>query len=173
MPTGQTSTSGQKESWDFLKGEGPSSALYYYAPLSKEGAFKPGWNTKRPQAAIQQDADRKSYQAYKEQRNAAHSELRRERIVESDGKNRFNPISHQTVGPGGSLAPPTDPWQHQKVGIRAQEPRAAAADTLRVQAETTRRNVGITELRKDRIANGGLSKHPGGTMKEVLTWGGQ
>ncbi|EFJ45803.1 hypothetical protein VOLCADRAFT_105820 [Volvox carteri f. nagariensis] len=174
MSSSHASTSERKEeAWDFLKGSGPSSALYYYAPLSKEGVFKPGWNTKRPQASIRQDADRKSYEAFKEQRSLTHGEIRKERIIQCDGKNRFNPISHQSIGPDGSLAPATDAWQHQRVGIPAQEPRFAAADTLRVQADTVRRNVGITELRKDRIANGGLSKHPGGTMKEVLTWAGQ
>ncbi|GFR53041.1 hypothetical protein Agub_g15741 [Astrephomene gubernaculifera] len=165
---------GQTEpKWDFLKGSGPSSALYYYAPLQKEGAFKPGWNTKRPQAVIRQDAERKDFDAYKEQRNAACGQLRSERLGEVLGKNRFNPISHQAHGSDGAWAPATDAWQHQRLGIRAQEPRNAASDTLRQQGETARRNISVTELRKERIAHGGLSSHPGGTMKEVLTWGGQ
>ncbi|GLI62833.1 hypothetical protein VaNZ11_005395 [Volvox africanus] len=174
MLSGQPSTTGQKEQpWDFLKGSGPSSALYYYAPLSKEGVFKPGWATKRPQMSIRQDNERKSYEALKEQRSNAFGELRKERIVESDGKNRFNPISHQSVRPDGSWVPEVDAWQHQRVGITAQEPRIAAADSIKVQADTVRRNIAVTELRKERIANGGLSRHPGGTMKEILTWAGQ
>ncbi|KXZ46239.1 hypothetical protein GPECTOR_45g109 [Gonium pectorale] len=85
-------------------------------------------------------------------------------------KNRFNPISHEAHAADGTWRPAAEPWQHQRVGIVAKEPRSAAAETLRMQADTTQRNVGITELRKERIAHGGLSKHPGGTMKEVLTW---
>lgn len=66
MSRSNPSVKGQKEEqWDFLKGSGPSSALYYYAPLQREGAFKPGWKTKRPQAAILQDSQRKGDEALK------------------------------------------------------------------------------------------------------------
>ncbi|PNG99583.1 hypothetical protein TSOC_014632, partial [Tetrabaena socialis] len=168
--------------WDFLKGSGPSSALQYFAdPIGTHA--KAGWQARRRESAIRPDEDRRQQDAYKpcnptqqrvnlqEQRNVACGQLRAERL--NQAQSGFNPISHQQRAPDGTVAPAADPWQHQRVGIRAQEPRAAATDTLRLQAESTKRGVTITEMRRDRIANGGLSKHPGGTMRDVLTWGGQ
>ncbi len=75
--------------------------------------------------------------------------------LRSQDKNRYNPITGQQRGSDGSLAPVTDPWQHQRVGVKAMEPRAAAADTLKAQAEQQQRSLAITEMRRERIANGG------------------
>ncbi|KAG2425506.1 hypothetical protein HXX76_013715 [Chlamydomonas incerta] len=163
-----------KQEWDFLKADAntPSSPSHYYEPLNakKEGEFKPGWNTKRRGPAW--EAERQAAIVTKEQKNTNCAALRSERLNNAQQASGFNPIAHTERAADGSWVPATNAWMHQKVGVKQQDPRAAAADTLKHQAEGASRAAAIAEMRKERIAAGGASRPAaGGGAKEALTWG--
>mmetsp|Transcript_14114 Transcript_14114/g.24739 ORF Transcript_14114/g.24739 Transcript_14114/m.24739 type:complete len:197 (-) Transcript_14114:115-705(-) len=160
----------QYKSWDFLKGDGPSSSQYYYE--EKKPAFKPQWKSLRRENDIQQDKERIIFQENKERRQEAIQELRSDRIKEKQNYNNFNPVTGGSKTTNESNTSNSDPWQHQRLGLR---PVAAQyeKDMREKETQKAQRTSDLLATRKQVIASEGLSRpRPGGTVKDIMSWQG-
>ncbi|GAX78619.1 hypothetical protein CEUSTIGMA_g6058.t1 [Chlamydomonas eustigma] len=158
----------QHREWNFLQGVGPSSSDMYYAEEKK--GFKPGWQSRRPQAAIQQDKERLENETKKEGRITVTKTLKTERLTEWQNYSNFNPITGASKV-GSDWQPSSEPWQHWKQGVRP----TSKISTLNPKPEyEQQRAVALNEvynMRKERLASNGLMQKPkGGSMADVLNW---
>jgi hypothetical protein len=142
----------------------------YYAEEKK--GFKPGWQSRRHQAAIQQDKERLENETKKEERVTVTRALKTERLNEWQSYSNFNPITGASKV-GSEWQPSSEPWQHWKQGIR---PASQIRNTLNPkqdyghQSRTEAINQ-VYNMRKERLANSGLLQRPrGGSMADVLNW---
>ncbi|KAG1655932.1 hypothetical protein FOA52_000899 [Chlamydomonas sp. UWO 241] len=156
----QTTDTSQYRDWNFLKGDGPSSSAMYY--VEEKSAWKPGWKSRKPEAAIDQTRERMGTTVAKTQRQDAIGTLKADRL--SACASGFNPVSG---------LPATDPWAHQKPGQRPQgtivamQAQSKPDPAARAQAQAQ-----VFAMRHDRLANDGMAGgRPRQTAADCLRWG--
>ncbi|KAL6747913.1 hypothetical protein V8C86DRAFT_2894035 [Haematococcus lacustris] len=177
-------------SWDFLRGAGPSAQERYHDPLEKKG-FKPGWQSMRRAADIKQDAERVQSQAAQGARQEAALQARSQRALTRQLDHGFNPITGQEFNKEThSWQPANNPWSHARPCLRpgakiaalqhqsggpelaVLRPGGGAASAPPAQRVEALARVG--QQRQTRIVAEGLTasaaKRPAGGMKDILQW---